>query len=400
MFKVFRLQIGIVFSTFSLFAALVFMPTQIANAASPVVVVAKWDSVKKCVAFAHGAYDVDTYTRDALAGEWFSADPIASLRAGAVVIRSDAVHYSQRPEWTDSVAGRTCAGVASFYFNLRTSTFGGWGPGKGATDKGLANNNPNLQVTQTGGALLLQNQNVRFFPLLLCHHDEVNRLVNQGILTNYVDILTNPTQGLYRPSNPCGAASNIPNLSVNGAFYGFTKSMTNGTAPSYIQGEEPPFGTTVPIGGVRTAEVTGEGISRQAERYWGFAHMVSVGSDEHPEPEPGIYIKGTGKGDKVEYLYNFGGHPNTIRISGIDDYPAAVRVNIYVDGKFDSEMAWTVGDDGRRQISKVLAKTYPAGNHAVAIEFVEDYFVAGCPGDAPWPCDRNMYLDNFLVTNP
>ncbi len=389
-----------VFSIVCVLGTLLFVPPVVAEAASPVVVVAKWDSTNRCIAFAHGAYDVDTYTRDALAGEWFSTDPVASLRAGAVVIRSDAVHYSQNPEWTDPIAGNTCPGVPRFYFNLRTSIFAGWGPGKGATDRGNSNRNPNLQVTRTGGALLVQNQSVRFFPLRLCHHDEANRLVNAGILTTYASILTDRTNGIYRANNPCGTDSNISNLSINGSFYAFTNSMTNGTAPSYVQGEEPPFGTTVPVGGVRTTEVTAEGGSRQAERYWGFVHMVSVGPDEKPEPEPGIYITGTGRGDKAEYLYNFGGHTNTIRISGIDDLPAPVTINIYVDGRFDSSMSWAIGDDARRQISKPLARAYSAGTHAVAIEFVQDFFMAGCPGNAPWPCDRNMYLDNFLVTNP
>ena len=227
MYKSSNHVLAVVFSIVGIFGTLLFVPPLIVEAASPVVVVAKWDGTNRCIAFAHGAYDVDTYTRDALAGEWFSTDPIASLRAGAVVIRSDAVHYSQNPEWTDSIAGNTCPGVPRFYFNLRTSIFAGWGPGKGATDRGISNRNPNLQVTRTGGAFLLQNQDVRFFPLLLCHHNETNRLDNEGILTTYTSILTDRTTGLYRANNPCGNESNISNLSVNGGFYAFTNSMIN-----------------------------------------------------------------------------------------------------------------------------------------------------------------------------
>lgn len=394
-------QFRIAASMLFLLIGISLLTAQIASAASPVIVVAKWDSVNACVSFAYGAYDVDTYTRDALAGEWFSSDPKGSLRAGSVLIRSDAVYYTiaGKEEYHNSVAGRTCPGVTSFYFNLRTSTFAGWGPGKGATQRGLANTIPNNQVTQNGGQVLLKSQNVTFFPVLRCHHDEINNLVAAGELASYREILTDPTDGLYRPNNGCDANA-IPNLTINQTYYGFTKSMVNGTAPYYAQGNQPPFSNVVPVGGVHTTEVTGEGVSRQAERYWGFVHMVSVGADEHPEPESGTYIWGTGRGDKSEFLYHFGGHSNTIRISGIDDYPAPVRVNVYVDGNFDSEIDWTVGDDARRQISKLLAKQYTAGDHAVTLEFVEDYFVSGCPGNAPYNCDRNMYLDNFLITNP
>lgn len=397
--KILRTHLGVAFSLFGLLAAFMFVPTQVVEAASPIVVVAKWNGTRQCVEFSYGAYDVDTYTRDALAGEWFSHDPVGSLRAGAVLIRSDAVHFSRNPEWTNPIAGFVCDGAPRFYFNLRTSTFSGWGPGKGATDRGLANNVPNTQVTVTGGQVLEQNNSTRYFPVKRCHHDEVNNLVAAGVLANYREILTDRASGLYRANNPC-PNSDIPNLAVDDANYAYTRSMTNGTAAFYTQGNQPPFQTSVPNGGARTDTVTAEGVSRQAESYWGFVHMVAVGGDPHPEPEPGTYIKGTGRGDKVEYLYSFGGHTNTIRITGIDDYPAPVRVNIYVDGKFVFEMAWVSGDDARRQISRQLPRTYPAGVHAVAIEFVEDYFGTGCMPTAPEPCDRNLFLDNFLITTP
>lgn len=192
---------------------------QVANASSPVIVVAKWDSTNACVSFAYGAYDVDTYTRDALAGEWFSNDPRGSLRAGSVLIRSDAVYYSTpgKEEYHSSVAGRPCPGVTAFYFNLRTSTFAGWGPGKGATDKGLANNKPNNQVTQNGGEVLLKNQNVNLFPVRLCHHDEINNLVAAGVLASYREILTDPTEGLYRPNNGCDKDP-ITSLTINATY--------------------------------------------------------------------------------------------------------------------------------------------------------------------------------------
>jgi hypothetical protein len=397
--KTLKPHFNVIFSLFGLLVALLFVPTQIAEAASPIVVVAKWNKTNQCVQFAYGAYDVDTFTRDALAGEWYSFDPVGSLRAGAILIRSNAVYYSAHPEWTDSTAGFVCGNAPRFYFNLRTSIFSGWGPGKGATNTGLANNVPNDQVTVTGGQVLEQNNSTRKFPAKRCHHDEINRLVAEGVLANYREILTDRTRGLYRADTPC-RDSDIPGLAVDMTNYGYTQSMVNGTAAFYTQGNQPPFQTSVPNGGARTDAVTAEGVSRQAESYWGFVHMVSVGGDPHPEPEPGTYIKGTGKGDKVEYLYSFGGHTNTLRISGIDDHPAPVRVNIYIDGKFVFEMNWVSGDDTRRQISRQLTRTWPAATHAVAIEFVEDYFVSGCAPDNPEPCDRNLFLDNFLITSP
>lgn len=237
-------QFRIAASMLILLTGISLLSAQIANAASPVIVVAKWDSVNACVSFAYGAYDVDTYTRDALAGEWFSSDPKGSLRAGSVLIRSDAVYYtiSGKEEYHNSVAGRTCPGVTSFYFNLRTSTFTGWGPGKGATQKGLANTIPNNQVTQNGGQVLLKSQNVSFFPVLQCHHDEINNLVAAGELASYREILTDPTDGLYRPNNGCDTNA-IPNLTINQTYYGFTKSMANGPQLIMHRAISPPLAT-------------------------------------------------------------------------------------------------------------------------------------------------------------
>jgi hypothetical protein len=384
-----------------------FLHPSLALANSPInVVIAKWDSTNQCVLFAYGFYNVDTVARDGLAGEWFSTDPKQALRAGADLIRSDAVFFSTHPEWTDPIAGQNCAGVDQFYFDMRNSRFEGWGPGKGALDKGIANHIPNNQVTNTGGEVVAQNGTAKYYEFNSCLQGQTVTLANQGYFHD--KIIIDPTVGVYRQNNGCVPAHS--SLSISYGYYAFSPSLTNGLGIFYAQGDSPPFSNhTVPPDGVYSpSEITSEGASRQGEHYWGFIHLDTANTDvDHPPPaEPGIYVRGPSRGDKGEYQMAFGGsHQNTIRVSGIDDHPAPVTVNIYVDGIYQFSMSWINGDDARTQISQVLGTSgqFTAGTHEVAIEFSNDYYhpdICTNGGLSLDQCDRNMYLDNFLITTP
>lgn len=96
---------------------------------------------------------------------------------------------------------------------------------------------------------------------------------------------------------------------------------------------------------------------------------------------------------------SFGGrHQNTLKITGIDDNPPPVTVKVYVDGIYQFQMSWTIGGNVNRQISHVLGTSgqFSAGTHAVAIEFVNDYFVSPFTSEF----DRNMYLNYILIVSP
>lgn len=412
-----------------------FFHVQTANADTPnVVIIAKWafdpNFGSNCAVFPYGAYNVDTLVRDSLGWEWEPDWEAAALKAGAVIIRSNVQHFKERPESNDpSLRNLWCNANNKFYYHLRNSKLQGWHQGLGGTNKGIGANKPVNQVTRTMGEVLLDNDSLPEYMFRPCLQNQTQALAQQGL--TYIEILQDPS--IY--GQPCNSA--IPahtNLSIDSPYYNFTKSLTNGASP-YLDFNNPPqwclncseptLATTIPTLGARSVTTTAEGVSRQAESYWGFIRLDKAEADTE-FGNPNNYAKGYVRGAKGEYLMSFGGHTNTIRISGIDDLPSAVPVNIYVNGIYKFSMSWQAGDNARRQINRSLGQ-YDLTNYRVAIEFAWDCqwpwnpnvpnpqpgscpnpdAFDGTPGNCPvgyppgiYDCDRNLYLDNFIITTP
>lgn len=412
-----------------------FLQAQTARANTPnVVIIAKWgfDSNlgRSCAMFPYGAYNIDTMVRDSLGWEWQPGWEPAALKAGAVIIRSNVQHFKDQPESNDpALRNSWCNANNKFYYHLRNSKLQGWRQGLGGTDRGIGGNKPVNQVTRTMGEVMLDGGNLPEYVFRPCLQNQTQTLALQGL--NYQQILQDSS--IY--GQPCDP--NIPshtNLSFNTTYYTFIKSLTNGTAP-YLDFNNPPqwclncaeptLSTTIPTLGSRSNTSTAEGLSRQAEVYWGFIRLDRAEADTE-FGNLNNYAKGYVRGAKGEYLMSFGGHTNTIRISGIDDRPSSVQANVYVGGIYKFSMLWQAGDNARRQINQSLGQ-YNAGSYPVAIEFAWDCQwpwnpnvpnpqpgtcpnpnnFNGTPGNCPvgyppgiYDCDRNLYLDNFLITTP
>jgi len=350
-------------------------------AASPIVTVANWDPSYNCGSsyflgradYLHGVWDVDSFTRDALAGEVFSSWTYEALKANAVRIRSGAIYFANSPEGDD-------AGICNhtgYNFSLRETRYLGWGLGKGATI-GNANNRPNDRVTDTGGRVLRLNGSYWFPPFNDCLQNYTQALGSAG--RSYTSILT-AADGVYGPSRPpsaiCGL-SNYSSLTVD-PVYPFQNSMTNGTVPEFLG-----------VGGYWSGASTPVFTARQAEVYWGFAGMDDVRNQ--PFNQPGLYATGYTTGDKIEYLMDFGGSYQFLHLVGIADKPAPVTMNIYIDGYYRGQMQWGHNDNARH-LAIATFSGLSSGSHAIAIEFAND-----APGGST-DTDRNFYLDELGVTN-
>ena len=235
------------------------------------------------------------------------------------------------------------------------------------------NNMPSDRVTETGGEVLTQNGGHPFYPWGAGVQDESVELANAG--KTYTYILTNSTYGVYGSSEPCGY--HLEDLAISSA-YGFTPSMVNNTGPAS-------FGS-----GSKTSAETFVTYVREAEQYWGFAHIDDIGT----EGGSSIYAKGWHAGDKIEYLMKFGGTwYKCLQMWVISDIPACVGVNIYVDGMFKAYRDWCHGDNVEYMQSQVI-EGLSYGTHAIAFEFAYDYFVYP-PYDPD--LDRNLFLNKLRV---
>jgi hypothetical protein len=239
-------------------------------AASPIVRVGQWNAVIQCVDGLYGPYDVDTFTRDALAGEVYSSWPPETLKANAIMIRSGAVYYANNPQ-SNYVCNNT-----GMTFHLRTSTYQGWGVGKSATDLGLANNRPNDRATDTGG-MVLKRAGALFFPEFQdCAQNYTQQLGNAGWFA--IPMLT-AVDGVYGPNRP-PSVNCVPvynNLSVQ-THYPFLSSMMNGTVPYAV------------AGAVQDQTITEPLQTRQAENYWGMSGIDAVSNQ--PFGQTGKYAAG------------------------------------------------------------------------------------------------------------
>lgn len=351
-------------------AVLLLLPTA-AQAGSPLVSIARWDATTQCAENIVGFWDADSFTRDTLAGEVYSFWTNETLKANAVLIRSGAVYYVNYPQ------GNYVCNHTGYPYSLRTTTYQGWGAGKGAT-LGNANNRPNDRVTDTGGKTLRRNGQLFFPPFIDCLQDYSQTLGQQGY--GYADILTQ-SYGVYgsTAAGLCGTPTYSGLTVVQG--YPFRNSMTNGTVPSALG-----------VGAYQSTSSTPVGTARQAEVYWGFGGMEFV--QNTPFGQSGLYVVGGHGGDKMEHLMDFGGAYQYLQLIGIADKPGPVTMNIYIDGYYKGQMSWSSNDNARHLTVKGfpgLAQT----SHAIAVEFFNDYVAPGGGDDN----DRNFYFDVLGVAN-
>lgn len=255
--------------------------------------------------------------------------------------------------------------------------------------EGNSHNMTNHRVTETGGKLLYKDGRPLHQEFNACLQNESLRLAKLNY--KYHQILTDPNIGVYSVAR-CGFAR-LPNLSINDG-YPFRPSMTNGTSPRWYAGSS------------QTDEVTPVNAARQAERYWGYIGIDAVIS--RPFGQSGTYMAGSHRGDKGEYLMEFGGWYENLHLIGISDRLGPVRLNIYIDGYFHGSRQWDEWDaqegkyvtipfsmqweenDNRRHLRVDKFPNIPKGVHAIAIEFVHDY----CFCDPHhYNTDRNFYID-------
>jgi hypothetical protein len=145
--------------------------------------------------------------------------------------------------------------------------------------------------------------------------------------------------------------------------------------------------------GGQTDEVTPPGTWRWAEWFYGFRDIDEIKWIEDRCGERHNYAIGWHQNDLAEYAMKFGGRYRYLILRGIDDAPAPVIVNIYVDGDHKATARWTTGDGATRDVA-VEIRDIPYGTHAIAIEFAEDFWIPEGGADQ----DRNLYLDGLLVS--
>ncbi len=355
------------------------------QADSPTIRLGYWDGSYQCEGYAlkgrvyaySDIYDLDTFTRDAMVGEVYSDYHIEALKANAVMIRSVGEYYHRHPQGNIS----TICNTTGREYNLRTSIVAGWQHGYGATNRGRDNNAPNDRVTDTGSQVIFQNQQRLSFQIGFnrCLQNQINALIEASSNPNYVTLLTDANNGIYNGSY-CGYSAQS-GLSVNSA-YAFQNSLTNGTSPRSVSGSS------------QTSYVSPVlWPPRQAEFYWGHSGIDRV--LYRPFNQSGFYMAGWHRGDKVEYRMNFGGIYENLHLIGIADIPGPVTLNIYIDGYFKRTIQWTENDN-RRHLRAEKIQNIPYGDHAIAIEFANDYCVCN-PYSAN--TDLNFYFDVMGVND-
>ncbi|MEZ4863600.1 MAG: SpoIID/LytB domain-containing protein [Caldilineaceae bacterium] len=351
-------------------------PATTVYAASPLVIVGYYDPAVGCVTTISGVFDLDTFTRDTLAGEVFSSWHIEALKANAVMIRSGALYYANYPQSSDP----TVCKQITYPFSLRTSTYQGWGVGKGALSIGTSNNIPDDRVTDTQGQILRKNSVLFFPPFNDCAQNYTQQLATSTPPRDYNTILTSSTEGVYAstPASNCNITT-YSGLGIHVNQYSFVPSMTNGTVPTAL------------IFGSYSSSVTPTGVGREAEVYWGHAGLDFIRDNQFGQS--GRYVVGGHTGDKVEFLMQFGGSYQYLYLIGIADKPGPVVLNIFIDGYYKQTMQWSNNDNARHLTTRGFGISYPFGAHAITVEFANDYV---CTPSGP-DCDRNFYFDVLAV---
>jgi hypothetical protein len=106
------------------------------------------------------------------------------------------------------------------------------------------------------------------------------------------------------------------------------------------------------------------------------------------------YAIGYHQGDLIEYLMKFGGSHDRLVLRGIADRPGPVRLKIYVDGEYRGAAEWG-NNNNCNQDAEVRIGGIPYGNHAIAVQFVNDYNKRGLFSSPDR--DRNMFLHGLFV---
>jgi hypothetical protein len=145
--------------------------------------------------------------------------------------------------------------------------------------------------------------------------------------------------------------------------------------------------------GNQTNEITIPEHWRWAEYFYGFQ-----GIDEIKWMEDGCgqwhnYVVGWHAHDMIEYLMKFGGDYSRLVLRGKADRPGPVTVNIYVDGIYKVTATWDKDENCNQDVVADIPGI-PYCTHAIAVEFVDDYWDRWAGADG----DRNLYLDGLRVT--
>jgi hypothetical protein len=143
--------------------------------------------------------------------------------------------------------------------------------------------------------------------------------------------------------------------------------------------------------GGQTDEVTEPGVWRWAEWYYGYRGVDEIKWKKDDCGRRHAYAIGWHGGDLIEYLMKFGGEHSRLTLRGIADHVKPVILRIYVDGEPVAEARWTNGD-GCNQDMSVEIPEVDYGTHAIAVEFVNDFY------DPGRGLDRNMHLDGLFVS--
>jgi parallel beta-helix repeat protein len=143
--------------------------------------------------------------------------------------------------------------------------------------------------------------------------------------------------------------------------------------------------------GYQTDEVTEPETWRWAEYFYGFKGIDEIKWMRDGCGQCHNYAIGWHEGDLAEYLLKFGGEYDRLILRGKSDRPGPVLVNVYIDGQYQTTIAWDRDNDCNQDVVVDMAGI-EYGPHAIAIEFANDYWNPRA-GE-----DRNLYLDGLRVT--
>ena len=317
----------------------------------------------------HGQYDIDSWTRDALAGEVYASWSHEGLKANAVAARGVAWYHYRNPE---QPSWFNCSPVTGY--DLTTRRIQGWNPSKMVSD-GNSYNYPNNRVTDTMlQVLVTPSEEPAFYNWMATHQtslESASGSYTQRLSQVYPNYVVRRIDNLEQEEGE--------DFSLQGS------SMTNRTYPPSYPGWGVP--------GQYNPAATPINTAREAEQYWGLKHVDRA--DDNPFGQRGRYMVSLHMGDLLEYPMYIGAACNRLHLIGISDRPTPVYVNIYVDGKYKTNMAWDFGDNQRHLIIREVPNLEAGCSvRTVAVQFRNDQWVPGGGEDQ----DRNLYLDVIAVS--
>lgn len=160
----------------------------------PIQSVGHWDINRQCVISIKGTDAVENITKDTLAGEWSPSWNIQSLKAGAALIRTDAIYFDSHPD----IGPCNQSGSTYKWRDSRMNYI------PNNTNK-TTNTNSAVDTTHPYG--LKSSGNLIYYEFNLCYQQKTRDRANAGYL--YDTIL----QNFYYPdSTACGLPGHTGNL--------------------------------------------------------------------------------------------------------------------------------------------------------------------------------------------